>query len=198
MNKLQDFANVFDGIKPWAGKVPKGYLVDFLGILTDAKFRKMFGVDPATTGGDYVETRLPTIEDGEGWFEAANWMLAARAARGRYVMVTLRRLLRSAGGRQLPRAAAFESNAVQARCRRAGARQLRVDAAPHAGQRHRSRRPVACEIGDQRAQRSCSFSDRVARIRRAKLRCDKRRRARARFMPTRSLPPDTRPTSCAI
>ena len=43
----------------------------------------------ATTGGDYVETRLPTIEDGEGWFEAANWMLAARTARGRYVMVTL-------------------------------------------------------------------------------------------------------------
>ena len=35
------------------------------------------------------ETRLPTIEDGEGWFEAANWMLAARAARDRYVMATL-------------------------------------------------------------------------------------------------------------
>ena len=47
MNKLQDFANVFDGIKPWAGKVPKGYMVDFLGVLTDAKFREMFGVDPA-------------------------------------------------------------------------------------------------------------------------------------------------------
>ena len=29
------------------------------------------------------------IEDGEGWFEAANWILAARAARDRYVMVTL-------------------------------------------------------------------------------------------------------------
>ena len=29
------------------------------------------------------------IEDGEGWFEAANWILAARAARGRYVMATL-------------------------------------------------------------------------------------------------------------
>jgi len=32
---------------------------------------------------------LPTIEDGEGWFEAANWVLAARAARDRFVMVTL-------------------------------------------------------------------------------------------------------------
>ena len=89
VNKLQDYANVFDGIKPWAGKVPRGYMVDFLGVLTDAKFRTMFGVDPAKTGGSHVETRLPTIEDGEGWFEAANWMLAARAARGRYVMVTL-------------------------------------------------------------------------------------------------------------
>ena len=81
MNRLQDFANVFDGIKPWAGKVPKGYLVDFLGILTDAKFREMFGVNPAAIGGTDAETRLPTIEDGEGWFEAANWILAARAAR---------------------------------------------------------------------------------------------------------------------
>ena len=89
MNRLQDFANVFDGIKPWAGKVPKGYLVDFLGILTDAKFREMFGVNPAAIGGTDAETRLPTIEDGEGWFEAANWILAARAARDRFVMVTL-------------------------------------------------------------------------------------------------------------
>ena len=89
MNNLQDFANVFDGIKPWAGKVPKGYLVDFLGILVDAKFQMLSGLDPEATGGAYVETRLPTIEDGEGWFEAANWVLAARAARGRYVMATL-------------------------------------------------------------------------------------------------------------
>jgi hypothetical protein len=89
VNKLQEFANVFDGIQPWAGRVPKGYLVDFLGILTDAKFREMFGINPATIGGDDVETRLPRIEDGEGWFEAANWILAARAARDRFVMVTL-------------------------------------------------------------------------------------------------------------
>jgi len=29
------------------------------------------------------------IEDGEGWFEAVNWVEAARAARVRYVMITL-------------------------------------------------------------------------------------------------------------
>jgi len=63
--------------------------VDFLGVFTDAKFCVLLAVDPQMTGGDYFETRLPTIEDGEDWFEAANWILAARAARGRYVMATL-------------------------------------------------------------------------------------------------------------
>jgi hypothetical protein len=29
------------------------------------------------------------IGDGEGWFEAVNWVEAAREARGRYVMITL-------------------------------------------------------------------------------------------------------------
>lgn len=89
MNNLQDYAKIFDGLKPWAGQVPKGYLVDFLGVLTDANFRTMFGVDPTKTGGDYQETRLPTIADGEGWFEAVNWITAAREAQGRFVMATL-------------------------------------------------------------------------------------------------------------
>ena len=89
MNRLQTYANVFDGLKPWAGQVPKGYLVDFLGVLTDANFRTMFGVNPDKVGGDYQNTRFPTIEDGEGWFEAVNWMVAAREARGRFVMATL-------------------------------------------------------------------------------------------------------------
>ena len=36
-----------------------------------------------------MPTRPPTIEDGEGWFEAVNQVLAARDARDRFVMVTL-------------------------------------------------------------------------------------------------------------
>ena len=32
---------------------------------------------------------VPTIEDGEGWFEAVNWIAAAHDARGSYTMVTL-------------------------------------------------------------------------------------------------------------
>jgi len=89
MNDLQSFADAFRGMKPWAGMVPRGYQVDFLGTLTDARFRVPFGIDPATVGGGQVATRLPTIEDGEGWFEAVNWVEAAREARGRYVMMTL-------------------------------------------------------------------------------------------------------------
>jgi hypothetical protein len=90
MNDLNDYANVFDEIRPFSGMVPQGFAVDFLGTLTDANFRTMFGVDPKTTGGVAVQTQLPTMATyGEGWFEAVNWIETARAARGRFVMVTL-------------------------------------------------------------------------------------------------------------
>lgn len=89
MNDLQDYAHVFDDIRPWAGHVPSGYLVDFLGTLTDANFRAMWGVDPKAVGGTHVQTRRSTIADGEGWFEYVNCVMAAREARERYVMVTL-------------------------------------------------------------------------------------------------------------
>src|SRR3977135_1439304 len=81
MNNLEEYADVFAGITPWSGLVPNGYLVDFLGTLTTADFRIMFGIDPKTVGGVLVTTRLPTIGDGEGWFEAVNWVAAAREAR---------------------------------------------------------------------------------------------------------------------
>src|SRR5262245_21822142 len=89
MNDLPAYADVFSGITPWSGEVPKGYLVDFLGTLTAADFRVMFGVDPSVEGGRAVATRLPTIEDGEGWFEMVNWVIAAREARDCFIMHTL-------------------------------------------------------------------------------------------------------------
>ncbi len=88
LNDLQAYADAFAGISPWAGEVPKGYMVDFLGTLTPGEFRVLFGVDPGTLGGR-VETRLPVINDGEGWFEAVDWVAAAHEARDSYVMVTL-------------------------------------------------------------------------------------------------------------
>src|SRR5882672_5179972 len=78
MNDLSKHANIFEGIRPFLGYVPQGYLVDFLGSLTDARFRTVFGVDPLSVGGGEVQTRLPTIADGEGWFEAVNWVETTR------------------------------------------------------------------------------------------------------------------------
>src|SRR5215467_302190 len=89
MNDLKQYANVFEGITPWSGRVPRGYLVDFLGTLTDARFDVISDLDPASVGGDVVTTTVRAVSDGELWFEAVNWVVAAREARGRYTMVTL-------------------------------------------------------------------------------------------------------------
>jgi hypothetical protein len=87
---LTGFRDVFDGIEPFEGEVPKGYLVDFLGTMTDGKFRAYSGIDVASVGGRFEATRLPDLAaDGEGWFEAVDWVVAAREASDRYVMVTL-------------------------------------------------------------------------------------------------------------
>jgi hypothetical protein len=89
MNELERYADVFADVEPWSGTVPPGYIVDFLGTLTDAHFRIPFGIDPATVGGVLQQVPPPGIESGEGWFEAVNWIEAARDARDRFVMVTL-------------------------------------------------------------------------------------------------------------
>lgn len=58
MNNLQDFTNIFDGIKSWAGQVPKGCLVNFIGSLTDARFFMNLGVDATAVGGDYQHSEF--------------------------------------------------------------------------------------------------------------------------------------------
>ena len=98
-NDLKSYRNIFDGLRPWSGQVPKGYLVDFLGIFTDGKFRDRFEVDPNAIGGTYIDTtfppqdgsKFPMLEgnSGERWFEVVNWIVAAREAKERYVMMTL-------------------------------------------------------------------------------------------------------------
>lgn len=90
MNSLEQFATIFDDIRPYSGDVAKGYMVDFLGILTSADFR--IGVDPSHVGGAHVTTELPSLRtggNGESWFECVNWVVAAREARERFVMITL-------------------------------------------------------------------------------------------------------------
>ena len=91
-NALDQYQPLFDQeLKPWQGEVPKGYLADFLGVLTDGSFRTQYGIDPAVIGGGHQNTDFPTFknENGEWWFEAVNWFEAAREARDRFVMITL-------------------------------------------------------------------------------------------------------------
>ena len=99
MNSLDRYADVFDGIKPWAGYVPKRFIADFLGQLIDIEFHPMLFTDPSfdgdTVGGGWQETVLPdlgkavTPADAEAWFEAVDWVIAAQEARDRYTMITL-------------------------------------------------------------------------------------------------------------
>jgi hypothetical protein len=102
MNDLAEYARIFDGITPWSGVVPRGYRVDFLGVLTDVAFDQRFGGEKPPVGGSFVKTVLPVLDNmnkisfdtiinwrGEGWFEAVNWFAAAADARNSFVMITL-------------------------------------------------------------------------------------------------------------
>ena len=86
MNDLQKYANIFDVIPPWSGIIPAGFTLDFFGNLTDKTFFEKWGYDGAL---QMEPPRLADGKNGEFWFEAADWILAAREARDRYVMITL-------------------------------------------------------------------------------------------------------------
>ena len=99
MNILERYADTFHGIKPWKGYVPKRFIADFLGQLIDIEFHPMLFTDPSfdadTVGGGWQETALPdlgkavTPADAEAWFEAVDWVIAAREARDRYTIISL-------------------------------------------------------------------------------------------------------------
>ncbi|MBV9245352.1 MAG: hypothetical protein JO366_11135, partial [Methylobacteriaceae bacterium] len=92
MNELRQYADLFQPITPWAGRVPNGFIVDFLGTRIAKEFVEMWGQDVAFPDGVEMQLKLPVLGDGENgefWFEAVNWVLAAREARERFVMVTL-------------------------------------------------------------------------------------------------------------
>src|SRR3984893_17987268 len=58
MNSPEDFTETFDGLQPWAGNVPRGFGVDFVGTFTDARFRVNWPGDPSSIGGRFLHTRL--------------------------------------------------------------------------------------------------------------------------------------------
>ena len=88
-NDLARFVNIFDGLTPWAGIPGRGKIVNAFGVLTDRRFLHFFLDQTKAEGESWVETRFPRLEDGELWFEMADWVEAARDARERFVMITL-------------------------------------------------------------------------------------------------------------
>ena len=145
---LEAFADVFKDIQPWSGNVPPQFIVDFLGMLIDIEFHPMLftdpNFDPDPVGGGFEQTAIPrladvrTPADAEAWFEAVDWVVSAREARDRYVMITLGANYGAQAVGAYPRAADGQSLAVQAGGGRTGAGKYRVDPAPYAEQRHRS------------------------------------------------------------
>jgi hypothetical protein len=89
MNDIPKYLALFENFQPFSGYVPKGFLADFLGCLTDANFRTMWGANPVTAGGVGVTTECPSVTWGETFFEAVDWLEAAREARESYTMFTL-------------------------------------------------------------------------------------------------------------
>jgi hypothetical protein len=87
--KLTKYLELFRGISPFSGHPPMDYFVDFLGTLIHSEFRLPSGADINQARGGFVETRVPSISDGEGFFEIVNWFLAANEAKDSFTMITL-------------------------------------------------------------------------------------------------------------
>jgi hypothetical protein len=91
LNQLGQYRDIFSELRPWSGVVPKGFMADSLGVLTRGLFRRRFEADTDNIGGKHVQTVFPALQggNGEAWFEFVNWVIAAREAKSRYVMMTL-------------------------------------------------------------------------------------------------------------
>lgn len=89
--EVEKHQKAFSGFEPFSGKIPKGFIVDFVGIKTRIKFREKW-INPFEDdiSSRNVETSIPTPSNsGEFWFEALNWFESARNARDRFVMFSL-------------------------------------------------------------------------------------------------------------
>ena len=93
MNDLRRYADVFDTVRAWSGTVPRGYVIDFLGIIRPEEFTETSPGNSAHVEGVEKRSRLPSLGEAQAgesfWFEALNWILAARDARERFVMISL-------------------------------------------------------------------------------------------------------------
>lgn len=91
MNEPGKYSYLFDEIAPWSGRVPPGYVVDFLGTLTAKEFLVWGHGDEFIDGRELAlpRPRVDNLWIAEMWFEYVDWLLAAREARDRFVMITL-------------------------------------------------------------------------------------------------------------
>ncbi len=91
MNEPEKYAYLFDEVVPWSGRVPPGFVVDFLGTLTAKEFLVWGYGDEFVDGCDLTlpRPRVDNLFIAELWFEYVDWLLAVREARDRFVMVTL-------------------------------------------------------------------------------------------------------------
>jgi hypothetical protein len=94
MNELSAYAPIFDPIVPSGVSPPPGYIADFFGNLIAKEFlRGTSRVPGARLPNDHLldaaRSRLGGGCNGEAWFEAIDWIVAAREARGQFVMATL-------------------------------------------------------------------------------------------------------------
>lgn len=82
-----DPERLFAGIKAWNGRIQKGRHRNFLGALHPIDSWEHAEGFP----DEFViqETRIPTTAQGEGYFEWASTLMAVRAARDRFTMVSL-------------------------------------------------------------------------------------------------------------
>jgi len=91
MNELGPLVATFAGLEPWRGDCTEGSFANFLGVMTDLEFVERH--HPSNTQQENDDStpaaRLPTVTDGEPFFEFAAIYKAVRAARERFVMVEL-------------------------------------------------------------------------------------------------------------
>jgi FkbM family methyltransferase len=80
-------------IRPWRGKVPRGFLANWLGVHTSIEFVKTFHSDQFVAEilatDREVATECPKLSDGESFFEYAAILNSVLHARARYVMIEL-------------------------------------------------------------------------------------------------------------
>ncbi len=85
--EVGDAEGLFAGIEPWKGRVQKGRHRNFLGALHPIESWQRAEGFPDES--EFQETEIPTVAQGEGYFEWASTLSAVRAARGRFTMVSL-------------------------------------------------------------------------------------------------------------